>query len=158
MILILYLDLLDNNFINYNYNNHQPFVKIFGKNIFEYILDNIYDNSIINLIILYNNEKYKNIISNIINKKYKVELNLLLYNNSNNSNNNNSNNIFSLLLNILNNDYFKNLNEYIFFLDTNFLYIENIINIYKSYNKNNIFYIESNDSLHSEKNLYIKFD
>ena len=49
MILILYLDLLDNNFISYNYNNHQPFVKIFGKNIFEYILDNIYDIQITNL-------------------------------------------------------------------------------------------------------------
>ena len=45
-----------------------------------------------------------------------------------------------------------------FFLDTNFLYIENIINICKNYNKNTIFYIESNDLLNSEKKFYIKFD
>jgi NDP-sugar pyrophosphorylase family protein len=39
MILIIYFDLLDISFEKYNYKEPQPFIKIFGKNIIEWILD-----------------------------------------------------------------------------------------------------------------------
>ena len=41
MILIIYTDLLDNEFKKYNYNQPQPLIKIFGINILNWILNNM---------------------------------------------------------------------------------------------------------------------
>ena len=57
MILIINIDLLDNTFEKYNYKDKQPFIKIFGKDILEWIIE------------ISNIENFSNIIKRLINGK-----------------------------------------------------------------------------------------
>jgi len=41
MILVVFIDLLDTIFNKYNYKNPQPFIKIFGRTILEWIIYNL---------------------------------------------------------------------------------------------------------------------
>ena len=119
MILILYLDLLDNTFEKYNYKEKQPFIKIFGKNIIEWILDYLKLDTYSNIIILYNDLSV-NLNKYNINFTYKYI-------------NKNSTIIDSLL------EVFENVNieESILYIDTKNFYIKNISSFM---NDNNIIF------------------
>ena len=138
MILIIYLDLLDNSFEKYNYKDPQPLIKIFGKNIIEWIIDYINLENFTNIIIIYNNELYKNIIINIFS-----------------SNKFFSKFIFSLSTEILNNIGINHENEKVLYIDTKNFYMEDISLLWDSImsNKNVIFY--SKEEIENNKNIYI---
>jgi len=123
MILIIYFDLLDNFFEKYNYKEPQPFIKIFGKNIIEWILDYL-NLKIYNYIILISNELFNKFFLNL--DKYNI--NFLL------NNFNNSSNIIDSLLEIIEN---INNDESILYIDTKNFYIKDISSLSK---ENTIFY------------------
>ena len=123
MILIIYFDLLDNFFEKYNYKEPQPFIKIFGKNIIEWILDYL-NLKIYNYIILISNELFNKFFLNL--DKYNI--NFIL------NNFNNSSNIIDSLLEIIEN---INNDESILYIDTKNFYIKDISSLSK---ENTIFY------------------
>jgi hypothetical protein len=119
MILLVYLDLLD----NVNEKECQPFIRIFGKYIIEWIIDYIKLENYTNLIIVYNNEKYKYKIEILI-QKYKI--NTILYN---------SNSIRESIINIFN-KYTLNENKMLC-ITSKYFYMDNLI-----INDDTIFYTE----------------
>ena len=139
MILIIYLDLLDNTFKKYNYKDPQPFIKIFAKNIIEWIIENLNINHFNNILLIYNDNDFKYIIQNIFKNclYYKkisfifIELNI----------------INSILCNIEN----MNNNESILYIDTKNLYLDNLTLLIN--NNNTIFYVE--EEIESSKNIYV---
>ena len=141
MILIIYLDLLDNLFEKYNYKEHQPFIKIFGKNIIEWILDylnlNIYDY----VILISNNELFNNSFFNL-NKYDNI---LFLFNHFNRLSN-----IIDVLLEMTEN---INDDKSILYIDTKNFYTKNISSLS---NENTIFYRnDENEENTGNKNIYI---
>ena len=144
MILIIYFDLLDISFEKYNYKEPQPFIKIFGKNIIEWILDYL-NLKIYNYIILISNNELFN----------KFFLNLDKYNNIKFflKNFNNSSNIIDSLLEIIediNND------ETILYIDTKNFYIKDISSLSE---ENTIFYRKDENEEHiNNKNIYLNIE
>ena len=138
MILIIYLDLLNNIFDKYS--DPQPLIKIFGKNIIEWIIDYINIKNFSNVIIIYNNELYKSKIENIFLNKFAI-----YYFNK-------DSNIFDLICNNLNNYN----DESILFIDSKKFYIENLSLLSQNNNNNIIFYI--NEEIENLKNVYLITD
>jgi hypothetical protein len=144
MILIIYLDFFDISFEKYNYKEPQPFIKIFGKNIIEWILDYL-NLKIYNYIILISNNE-------LLNKSF---LNLDKYNNIHFflNNFNNSSNVIDSVLGII-----KDINndETILYIDTKNFYIKDISLLSR---ENTIFYSddenEGHDKNKNNKNIYI---
>ena len=141
MILIIYLDLLDDLFEKYNYKEHQPFIKIFGKNIIEWILDyldlNIYDY----VILISNNELFNNSFFNL-NKYDNI---LFLFNHFNRLSN-----IIDVLLEMTEN---INDDKSILYIDTKNFYTKDISSLS---NENTIFYRnDENEENTGNKNIYI---
>lgn len=144
MILIIYLDLLDNTFLKYNYKDPQPFIKIFAKSIIEWIIENLDINYFENIFLIYNDNDYKYIIQNIFkNNIYYKKIYFIFYNIE-------SNIIQSILLNIEN----LNDNESIFYIDTKNLYLDNLTLLIN--NNNTIFYVE--EEIENDKNIYVSIN
>ena len=144
MILIIYLDLLDDTFKMYNYKDPQPFIKIFAKNIIEWVIENLDINCFENILLIYNDDYYKYIIQNIFkNCIYYNKLNFIFYNLE-------SNIIQSILLNTQN----LNENDSVLYIDTKKLYLDNLNLLIK--NSNIIFY--ENDDKNIDKNIYISLN
>ena len=144
MILIIYLDLLDNTFKKYNYKDPQPFIKIFAKNIIEWIIENLNINHFNNILVIYNDNDYKYIIQNIFkNHIYYKKISFIFYNIE-------SNIINSILCNIEN----INDNESILYIDTKNLYLDNLTLLIN--NKNTIFYVE--EEIENTKNIYVSIE
>ena len=141
MILIIYLDLLDNLFEKYNYKEPQPFIKIFGKNIIEWILDYL-DLNIYNYVILIsNNELFNNLFFNL-NKYDNI---LFLFNHFNRLSN-----IIDVLLEMTEN---INDDKSILYIDTKNFYTKDISSLS---NENTIFYRnDENEENTDNKNIYI---
>jgi hypothetical protein len=146
MILIIYLDLLDISFEKYNYKESQPFIKIFGKNIIEWILDYLNLNIYNYVIFISNNELFNKTFLNI--DKYN-NLKFLFINF------NNSSNIIDTLLKIIENIDDK---ESILYIDTKNFYIKDISLL--SY-ENTIFYrdLENEENMNiNDKNIYLNIN
>ena len=144
MILIIYLDLLDDTFLKYNYKDPQPLIKIFAKSIIEWIIENLDINYFEHILLIYNDIYYKYIIQNIFkNSSYYNKLNFIFYDVE-------SNIIQSILLNIEN----INDNESILYIDTNKLYLDNLNLLMK--NSNTLFYV--NEEIKNDKNIYISIN
>jgi hypothetical protein len=144
MILIVYLDLLDNSFIKYNYKEPQPFIKIFAKNIIEWIIENLDINYFQNVLLIYNDNNYKYIIQNIFkNHIYYHKFSFVFYNIKSN-----------IIQSILNNIENINDNESILYIDTKKLYLDNLSLLIKD--KNTIFYV--NEDIKNDKNIYISIN
>ena len=118
MILIIYANLL---------KDPNPLNKIFGIEIFEWIINYINIDNFTQILILYNNELYKMKIKNLILNRYPINnfLFAYIYNND----------IFSAILNKICED----TNESLLYIDTNKFYIEDL---YKLCNNNTIFYTD----------------
>ncbi len=141
MIFILYLDLNSNIFETYN--EQQPFIKIFGKNIFEWILESNELDKFSSIIILYNNIQYKQQLINTIASMQKQlgELNRLI-------------NIFYTSENEIKalNDSIEDKNEQVLFMNSHYFYLEQIYDD-KNTDKNYLFYMK--DETNNVKNIDI---
>ena len=133
MILIINIDLLDNTFERYNYKNKQPFIKILGKDILEWIIENSNIEKFSNVIIFYNNNDYIDILKNNYSKFHHYFLS-------------------KEKINIIVNDILNyiNKNEKILYLDTKNFYLNNLNNLS---DKNCIFYIKND--IEDNKNIYL---
>ena len=128
MILIIYIDLLENIFKKYNYHEPQPFIKIFGKKIIEWIIDYIDINKMNKIIIIYNDKYYINDIKNIFKNRNNVYI--------------------STEFNILNEVETENdKNNSVLYIDTKIFYLLNFLNIWEKNNFCNIVF--KNDISHS---------
>jgi tRNA A-37 threonylcarbamoyl transferase component Bud32 len=146
MILIIYLDLLDNTFEKYNYKDFQPFIKIFGKNIIEWILDYLRLDIFNKCIILYNNQ-ILNFNFNFNFNKYNINF-IYKYINE-------KSNIINTLLEIFDNKEY-NIDESILYIDTKNFYTKNTFFINSH---NTIFYKnEDVEGNLSNKNFYININ
>lgn len=149
MILIIYLDLLDNKFFKYGFKDKQPFIKIFGKSIIEWIIDFINIKKFSNIIVIYNNDIYEYDLKNKL-KKYNL-INFIFSKIENDSN------IIESLFNTL--SYISDIdNESIIYIDSKYFYLESLINkkeekdVEKENNK--IFYINQ-QKIEDNNNIFI---
>lgn len=133
MILIINIDLLDNSFEKYNYRDRQPFIKIFGKDILEWIIEISNIENFSNIIIFYNNNEYTDIFKNNYSKFHHYFLS-------------------KETINTIVNDIFKytNENEKILYINTHNYYLNNLNNLS---DKNCIFYIKN--EIEDNKNIYL---
>lgn len=139
--------MLDDIFEKNNYKEPQPFIKIFGKNIIEWILDYLDLNLYSKCIIIYNNQIYNNQIYNnllTILNKYNIEI-IFKYIEQN------SNIIDSLI------DVFENINieESLMYIDTKFFYINNTL----TFSDDNIIFFKNEENKNIiNKNIYININ
>ena len=134
MILIIYIDLLEEIFKKYNYHQPQPFITIFGKKIIEWIIDYIDINRMNKIIIIYNDKYYINDVKNIFK---------------------NRNNIYiSTQFNILN-EVENEKNNPVLYIDTKIFYLLNFLDIWEKNNFCNIVFKNDlyNTSLYGFNNL-----
>jgi hypothetical protein len=133
MILIIYIDLLDDIFKKFNYHDPQPLIKIFGKNILEWIIDYIDIDQFNYVVLIYNNIYYKFNIENIIFTKYNSKyINTKFYINKLNQNSN----IIEAILDSLKD--INNENEKILYIDTKIFFLIYLLDLWKDHNYENI--------------------
>jgi hypothetical protein len=144
MILIIYLDLLDNTFVKYNYKDYQPFIKIFGKNIIEWILDYMRLDIFNNCIIFYNNQIFN---CNFNFNKYNIKFFCKYINETSN--------IINALLEVFDNKEY-NIDQSILYIDSKNFYTNN--NFFLT-NRNTIFYkYEDSENNLINKNIYLNIN
>ena len=141
MNIIINIDLLDNTFKKYNYSYPQPLINLFGKKIFEWVIEYNDIKLFNNIILIINNEEYIPLLEDIIKNNYNFSINFKIYFIDEGSN----------IINILN----KILSTYkksFLFIDTKNLFsIKNI-----SFEDNIIFYQKV--KYENDKNSYLSFD
>jgi hypothetical protein len=125
MNILINIDLLDNTFKKYNYDYPQPLINLFGKRIFEWIIEYNDFTLFNNIILIINNEEYISLLENIIKNNYNSFSNFKIYFIDETSN----------IINILN-KILSSYKEPFLFIDTKNLFsIKNI-----SLEDNTIFY------------------
>jgi len=79
MNIIINIDLLDDTFKKYNYSYPQPLINIFGKRIFEWVIEYNDIKLFNNIILIINNEEYIPLLENIIKNNYNSSSNFKIY-------------------------------------------------------------------------------
>ena len=149
MNIIINIDLLDNTFKKYNYNYPQPLINLFGKRIFEWIIEYNDIKLFNNIILIINNEEHISLLENIIKNNYNFSSNFKIY-------------FIDEIFNIMNtlNKILTTYKDPFLFVDTKNLFsIKNIsfednIIFYQKVNYDNI----KNPSLYLDKNNKIIFN
>lgn len=141
MNIIINIDLLDNTFKKYNYNYPQPLINLFGKRIFEWVIEYNDITLFNNIILIINNEEYISLLENIIKNNYNSSTNFKIYFIDETSN----------IINILNKILYS-YKDPILFVDTKNLFsIKNV-----SFEDNIIFYYKV--KYENIKNVPLSFD
>ena len=141
MNIIINIDLLDNTFKKYNYNYPQPLINLFGKRIFEWVIEYNDITLFNNIILIINNEEYISLLENIIKNNYNSSTNFKIYFIDETSN----------IINILNKILYS-YKDPILFVDTKNLFsIKNV-----SFEDNIIFYHKV--KYENIKNVPLSFD
>ena len=141
MNIIINIDLLDNTFKKYNYTYPQPLINLFGKRIFEWVIEYNDIRLFNNIILIINNEEYIPLLENIIKNNYNSSTNFRIYFIDETSN---IINIFNKILTIYKDPFL--------FVDTKNLFsIKNV-----SFEDNIIFYQKIN--FENNKNTFLSFD
>jgi hypothetical protein len=149
MNIIINIDLLDDTFKKYNYSYPQPLINLFGKRIFEWVIEYNDIQLFNNIILIINNEEYIHLLENIIKNNYNSSTNFKIYFIDKRSN----------IINVLNKTL-SNYKDSFLFVDTknlfsikNVIFEDNIIFYHKIKYENN-----KNSSLYFDKNNKIIFN